>query len=105
MKSIHTLALSAALIAATMGPALAEEMKSAAPTTTEHKSSIKHATWTKEQIKSAQQGLAKGGYYKGTVDGVMNKSTESALKAWQKANKMPVTGKLTSEELARLQAA
>jgi len=106
MKSIRTLAMSAALIAVTMGPALAEEMKAAAPaTTTEHKSSTKHAAWTKDQIKAAQQGLAKGGYYKGTVDGVMNKSTESALKAWQKANKMPANGKLTQEELTKLKAA
>jgi carboxyl-terminal processing protease len=104
MRTIHTLAISAALIAVTMGPALAEETKAAAPATTQHKSGAKHMSWTKDQIKAAQQGLAKGGYYKGAVDGVWNKSTESALKAWQKANKMPVTGHLTTEELTKLQA-
>jgi peptidoglycan hydrolase-like protein with peptidoglycan-binding domain len=103
MKSIRTLAVTTALIAITMGPALAATPTTA--TTTEHKSSTKHMTWTKEQIKAAQQGLAKGGYYKGAVDGTWNKATESALKAWQKANKMPATGHLNEEELAKLQAA
>jgi peptidoglycan hydrolase-like protein with peptidoglycan-binding domain len=110
MKTIRTLAVSAALIALTMGPALAEETKAAAPATTtkteaKPKSTTKHTAWTKDQIKAAQAGIAKGGYYKGTVDGVWNKSTESALKAWQKANKMPVSEHLTQEELTKLQAA
>jgi peptidoglycan hydrolase-like protein with peptidoglycan-binding domain len=110
-KSLRTLAASAALLAVTMGPALAQNTKpaaSAAPAKTEAKAkapkAMKHAAWTKDQIKAAQEGLAKGGYYKGQPTGIMNKPTQAALRAWQKANKMPVNGRLSDDELAKLQA-
>jgi peptidoglycan hydrolase-like protein with peptidoglycan-binding domain len=111
MKTLRTLAASAALIAVTMGPALAQNTKPAAapaPAKTEMKKSTmktaKHAAWSKEQIKSAQEALAKGGYYKGEATGIMNKPTQAALRAWQKANKLPATGRLSDETLAKLQA-
>jgi peptidoglycan hydrolase-like protein with peptidoglycan-binding domain len=78
-----------------------------APAKTETKTkstTAHHATMTKDQYKAAQEGLAKGGYYKGTPNGVWDKASTSAMKAWQKANKMPVNGKLTSEELTKLSA-
>jgi len=110
-KTLRTLAASAALIAVTMGPALAQNTKpaaSAAPAKTEAKAKtvkpMKHAAWSKDQIKTAQEALAKGGYYKGQATGVMNKPTQAALRAWQKANKLPVTGRLSDEALAKLQA-
>ncbi len=65
----------------------------------------KHAAWTTDQVKEAQQGLAKAGLYKGTVSGVMNKDTEKALRAYQKENKMPVTGKLSDSVLVKLKSA
>lgn len=113
MKTLHTVAISAALIAMTMGPALADEVKPAAgaapsaKTETHAKSttSAKHQTWSKEQIKEAQEGLAKGGYYKGAVNGTWNKATAAALKSWQKANKMPANGHLSDETLAKLKTA
>jgi len=108
---LRTLAASAALLAVTMGPALAQNTKpaaSAAPAKTEAKAkpmkAAKHAAWTKDQIKSAQEALAKGGYYKGQPTGIMNKPTQAALRAWQKANKLPATGRLSDETLAKLQA-
>lgn len=58
--------------------------------------------WSKEQIKEAQAGLAKAGYFKGKQDGVYGKSTRNALKAYQKANKLPVTGQLSDSLLTRL---
>lgn len=113
-KSLRTLAASAALLAVTMGPALAQNSKpatSAAPAKTEAKAKavkttkpMKHAAWTKDQIKSAQEALAKGGYYKGQATGIMNKPTQAALRAWQKANKLPATGRLSDEVLTKLQA-
>ncbi|MEO8199743.1 MAG: peptidoglycan-binding domain-containing protein [Gemmatimonadota bacterium] len=60
--------------------------------------------WTKDQIEDAQKGLAKGGYYKGAVNGTWTHATASALRAYQRANKMPVTGQLTDEELTKLKA-
>jgi peptidoglycan hydrolase-like protein with peptidoglycan-binding domain len=110
-KSLRTLAASAALLAVTMGPALAQNSKpaaSAAPAKTEAKAKavkpMKHAAWTKDQIKTAQEALAKGGYYKGKDTGIMNKPTQAALRAWQKANKLPATGRLSDEVLSKLQA-
>lgn len=114
MKTLRTIALSGALIAMTLGPALADEAKpsaGAAPSakTEAHAkattSSTKHQTWSKNQIKSAQEALAKGGYYKGAVNGTWNKATAEALKSWQKANKMPATGHLSDETLAKLKTA
>ena len=37
--------------------------------------SARHAAWTKDQVKEAQQGLAKAGLYKGTATGIWNKDT------------------------------
>src|SRR6266487_5471773 len=60
------------------------------------------AHWTKEQITDAQKGLAKAGFYKGAANGVWTHATTQALRAWQRANKMTVTGHLTNEELEKL---
>ena len=113
MSKLSTIVASAAFLAVTMAPAFAEDAAkpaTTAPAKTEtHAKSAattsKHHAWSKEDIKAVQEALAKGGYYKGEATGVMNKATESALKAWQKANKMPANGKLTTEEVAKLKAA
>ena len=107
-KSIRTIAASALLVAIAVAPALAQNTKpAAAPAKTEAKAkstTTHHASMTKDQYKAAQEGLAKGGYYKGTPNGVWDKTSASAMKAWQKANKMPVNGKLTTSELTKLSA-
>ena len=112
MKTLKTVALSAGLLAMLLGPALADEAKPAAGAAPSAKTeahakstTMKHTAWSKDQIKSAQEALAKGGYYKGAVNGTWNKATESALKSWQKANKMPANGHLSDETLAKLKAA
>ena len=64
-----------------------------------------HAKWTKEQVKEAQAGLAKAGYYKGAPNGVYDKKTRKAIRAYQKANNLPVTGHLDDELLAKLRTA
>jgi peptidoglycan hydrolase-like protein with peptidoglycan-binding domain len=64
-----------------------------------------HAKWTKEQVKEAQAGLAKAGYYKGEPSGVYDKKTRKAIRAYQKANSMPVTGRLDDELLTKLRTA
>ena len=63
-----------------------------------------HAMWTKEQIKEAQEGLKKAGFYKGDTTGVFNADTRKALKKYQKSNKLPVTGKLSNDVLAKLKS-
>ena len=69
------------------------------------KSSSKSMTWTTDQIKEAQEGLAKAGFYKGKPTGQFNADTRKALKKYQKENKLPVTGRLDNEVLNKLKSA
>lgn len=64
-----------------------------------------HMKWTKVQIEEAQTKLAKGGYFKGKPNGQMDADTRKALKAYQKANNMPATGKLSDSVLVKLKSA
>jgi peptidoglycan hydrolase-like protein with peptidoglycan-binding domain len=115
---IRKLALAAALLAAPLSagalsaqstattpqkPAAAPTMKQA-PAPTAAATPARHAAWTKEQIKEAQEGLTKAGLYKGKATGVMNSKTKSALRAYQKENKLPVTGRLSDSVLAKLKS-
>lgn len=50
-----------------------------------------------EQIKSAQQMLKGLGFDPGREDGYFSKQTVAAVKAFQKANKLPVTGKIDKQ--------
>lgn len=63
-----------------------------------------HAMWTKAQIKEAQEGLKKAGFYKGDTTGVFNADTRKALKQYQKSKKLPVTGRLSNDVLAKLKS-
>ena len=63
-----------------------------------------HSKWSKAQVKEAQEGLEKAGFYKGKENGVYGRSTRSAVRAYQKANKLPVTGQLSDSLLARLKS-
>jgi peptidoglycan hydrolase-like protein with peptidoglycan-binding domain len=73
--------------------------------TTAKPAATKEHKWTSAQITEAQQGLAKAGYYKGKATGVMNADTRKALKAFQKANNMPATGRLSDSVLVKLKSA
>jgi len=123
-NKIQTLALSSALVAfsigvagaqgntpppastpaATTAPAAKTDAKPAAVKMDKAARSMKAPKWTADQIKTAQESLTKGGYYKGEATGKWNGATSKALKAWQTANKMKATGKLTEEILTKLQA-
>jgi hypothetical protein len=67
--------------------------------------SARHAAWTKDQVKEAQEGLAKAGLYKGKATGIFNADTRKALREYQKQNKMPVTGRLSDSVLVKLKSA
>ena len=60
---------------------------------------------TRAQIKEAEQRLADLGYWTGTVDGVVDAGSRSALIAFQKWEGRPVTAKLTLAELEAIRAA
>jgi carboxyl-terminal processing protease len=57
-----------------------------------------------EKIKSAQQMLKGLGFNPGREDGYFSKETEAAVKAFQKANKLPVTGKIDKQTAGLLEA-
>jgi len=71
-------------------------------TTKAYASAATHTVWTKAQITEAQEGLAKAGDYKGKPTGVLDHRTRKAIRAYQKANKLPVTGRLNTELLEKL---
>jgi peptidoglycan hydrolase-like protein with peptidoglycan-binding domain len=87
--------------ATTMAPASSMSHTTPAAGTTAA-TPVKH--WTKEQIEDAQKGLTKAGFYKGPANGTWTHATASAMRAYQRANKLPVTGQLTDEELSKLKA-
>jgi peptidoglycan hydrolase-like protein with peptidoglycan-binding domain len=64
----------------------------------------RHAAWTKDQIKEAQEGLSKAGLYKGKATGVMNADARKALRSYQKKNNLPVTGRLSDSVLVKLKS-
>jgi peptidoglycan hydrolase-like protein with peptidoglycan-binding domain len=66
---------------------------------------MRHAAWTKDDIKTAQEGLTKAGLYKGKVSGIMNADTRKALREYQKQNKLPVTGRLSDSVMVKLKSA
>lgn len=57
---------------------------------------------TKMNVRSAQQALNQMGYNAGTADGKMGQRTVNALKAFQRDNGLPVTGRLDNATAAAL---
>lgn len=79
--------------------------KAATAASTKAAATTRHAAWTKDEVKEAQEGLTKAGLYKGKATGVMNADTRKALRTYQKENKMPVTGRLSDSVLVKLKSA
>jgi peptidoglycan hydrolase-like protein with peptidoglycan-binding domain len=63
------------------------------------------AKWTADQIKEAQEGLKRAKVYNGPVDGVLNAATRRAIRAYQRAHKLPVNGELSDSLLSMLKSA
>src|SRR5688572_13707661 len=51
------------------------------------------------EIKRAEQRLSQLGYWTGPIDGVFDPASRSALIAFQKYERRPITGQMTIEEL------
>lgn len=56
----------------------------------------------KSEVRSVQQNLKDNGYYNGNVDGLMGPQTRDAIRKYQKAESLPVTGRLDSPTAAKL---
>ncbi|HWN10416.1 MAG TPA: L,D-transpeptidase family protein [Pyrinomonadaceae bacterium] len=59
---------------------------------------------TKAQTREAERLLSALGYWTGTVDGLFDSGTRAALIAFQKWEGLPVTGRLTLDELEAIRA-
>lgn len=55
-----------------------------------------------ELVRAVQKKLADLGYYKGRVDGAAGSMTHAAIRRFQLAEKLKVTGELNHQTLARL---
>ena len=55
-----------------------------------------------EKNKRLQSGLKVQGYYTAKVDGVVGRGTQNAVRLYQQANGLPITGVLTPDEEAEL---
>jgi hypothetical protein len=55
-----------------------------------------------EQTRSVQQALKDRGMHPGPVDGAMSPETQAAIRAFQKDQKIPVTGRLDSQTREKL---
>lgn len=56
------------------------------------------------QVRAAQQQLQRLGFNPGPADGVMGPRTASAIRLFQRSQRLPETGSLTPETLSRLSA-
>jgi len=68
-------------------------------TTTDKPRRIK---WPPDDIRAAQRGLERAGYYRGKISGSFNRQTHRALRDYQRAHSLKVTGELTALVLTRL---
>ncbi|HLN98919.1 MAG TPA: L,D-transpeptidase family protein [Pyrinomonadaceae bacterium] len=64
----------------------------------------KHASLTRAQTREAESRLSDLGYWTGAVDGLFDPATRSALTAFQKWERRPITGQLTLAELEAIRA-
>ena len=74
----------------------------APPTSTPTPPSLQVGFKGSAEVRALQKRLKELGYYTGTVDGDFGKGTETAVKAFQKANGLTADGKAGEKTLAKL---
>ena len=113
MKHLLTLAAAGLIVLVSTQSAQAQQPASQPAPTAQAKATPKATTakakpaaskYSAAQIKEAQTGLQKAGYYKGKITGTWGPSTVKAYKAWEKANNLPESGELNDDALAKLKA-
>ena len=50
-------------------------------------------------VAAVQRRLARGGYYRGSIDGVIGNGTRSAIRAYERNNGLPVDGRIDRQLL------
>jgi peptidoglycan hydrolase-like protein with peptidoglycan-binding domain len=61
--------------------------------------------FSEADIKAAQEGLAKEKFFTGTPNGKLDRATTAAIRKYQTAHKIAVTGQLSDSLIAALKAA
>jgi hypothetical protein len=56
----------------------------------------------KPEIMRAQKSLHEKGYYNGSIDGIIGPATRKAIREYQKAENLPVNGKLNDQTATKL---
>ncbi|MCW9039508.1 MAG: peptidoglycan-binding protein [Rhodospirillales bacterium] len=56
-----------------------------------------------DQVLRIQRALAEEGFYRGAINGRFDSTTEKAIRAFQKRERLPVDGRVSDELLARLE--
>jgi peptidoglycan hydrolase-like protein with peptidoglycan-binding domain len=101
-------AMALVIVGATSAVAQQDTSKKAPPAKAVTKAPTKVApapTFSVADIKAAQAGLAKGKFYTGTPSGRVDAATRTAIRKYQTANKLAVTGQLSDSLIAALKAA
>jgi peptidoglycan hydrolase-like protein with peptidoglycan-binding domain len=57
---------------------------------------------TKADVKTVQENLREKGYYNGQIDGIAGPQTEAGIRQYQKAENLPVTGRLDAQTAGKL---
>lgn len=55
-----------------------------------------------QNVKQAQETLSGKGFYKGKIDGIMGPKTRAAIREYQRAEKLPVTGRLDAKTESKM---
>ena len=103
-------AVAFAVIGATSASAQGDTAKKAPPakatqaTKAPAKAATKAPMFSEADIKAAQEGLAKEKFYTGTPSGKVDRATTAAIRKYQTAHKLAVTGKLSDSLIAALKA-
>jgi peptidoglycan hydrolase-like protein with peptidoglycan-binding domain len=71
-------------------------------TTGSKKSSVTNGHANADQVKTLQQSLQDKGLDPGPIDGVMGPKTQAALRAYQKDQNLPQTGRTDAQTLEKL---
>jgi len=53
-------------------------------------------------VLNVQQELARAGYYRGTIDGVIGQGTRNAIRSYERANGLRIDGRIDSELLSTM---
>lgn len=59
----------------------------------------------RSHVRVIQQALSDRGFDPGSIDGIMGASTSSALRRYQRSERLPVTGEMDVDTVERLRAA